>query len=110
MRQRGLSSILDAIRDHAGAGRVRFTLKALHELEQLELGLDERDVCDVLSALRPNDFIGRLVSHITHEWMYIFAPDVGGVSVYLKLVLRRNCVVISFHELEGARNNDDDKE
>jgi hypothetical protein len=33
--------------------------------------------------------------------MYVFKPSVAGVLVYLKLVLRAECVVVSFHEDEG---------
>jgi len=32
--------------------------------------------------------------------MYVFKPPVGGIVVYVKLILRSDCVVISFHEEE----------
>ena len=34
--------------------------------------------------------------------MYVFKPDVGGLVLYLKVVLREDCVVVSFHEDEAA--------
>lgn len=33
--------------------------------------------------------------------MYVFKPAVDGTLVYLKLVVRAECVVVSFHEDEG---------
>ena len=32
--------------------------------------------------------------------MYLFKPQLGVAVLYLKLILRGNCVVISFHEDE----------
>jgi hypothetical protein len=34
--------------------------------------------------------------------MYVFKPNVGGIVVYVKLILRRGGVVVSFHEDEVA--------
>ena len=34
--------------------------------------------------------------------MYVFKPNVVGILVYVKLILRRGCVVVSFHEDEGG--------
>jgi hypothetical protein len=34
--------------------------------------------------------------------MYVFKPNVGGILVYVKLILRRGCVVVSFHKDEGG--------
>jgi hypothetical protein len=33
--------------------------------------------------------------------MYVFKPLVAGTPVYLKLVLREGCLIVSFHEDEG---------
>lgn len=36
--------------------------------------------------------------------MYIFRPRIAGIEVYLKLILRGECVVVSFHEeQEGSK-------
>jgi len=48
----------------------------------------------------------RLHSRSTGEWMYVFTPVIGGVPVYLKPIVRGDCVVVSFHEQEG--HNDED--
>jgi hypothetical protein len=34
--------------------------------------------------------------------MYVFKPKVVGIVLYVKVVLRRECVVISFHENENG--------
>jgi hypothetical protein len=40
--------------------------------------------------------------------MYVFRPDVGGQLLYVKLVLREHCMVISFHEDEGGGHEEDE--
>ncbi len=67
----------------------------------LGAGLDEADACDVLANLGASDSAGRLVSEGTGEWMYVFKPLVAGTPVYLKLVLREGCLIVSFHDDEG---------
>jgi hypothetical protein len=100
MGDRWLPKVLARIHELASQGRVRLTLKALRELLALDLGLDEEDACHVLAGLAAGDFVERLVSRKTGEWMYVFKPEVGGGVVYVKLILRSDCVVISFHEEE----------
>jgi hypothetical protein len=86
----------------AAERKVRFTLKAFQELARLGMGLDEEDACDILAKLNPSDVVGRLVSERTGEWMYVFNPSVGGTDIYVKIVLRGDCVVISLHEEEDS--------
>ena len=95
-------SVLRQIRGLAVQLKVRFTLKAFQELASLGMGLDEEDACDVLANLTRSDLVGRLVSEQTGEWMYVFKPSVAGVVVYVKVVVRAGCVVISFHEEEES--------
>jgi hypothetical protein len=80
---------------------VLFTLKARRELAALELGLDEEDAGDLLAELAAEDSAGRLASAATGEWMYVFKPALAGVVLYVKLILRKDCIVVSFHEDEG---------
>lgn len=96
------TAILRRIRRLAAERKVRFTLKAFQELARLGMGLDEDDACNVLADLRPNDVVRRLVSDKTGEWMYVFNPSVAGIYLYVKVVLRDDCVVISFHEQEDS--------
>lgn len=90
------------IRNLAIAGRVRFTLKALQELA--ELALDWDDALDVLRRLSDEDAQGRLRSVDTGEWMYIFKPTIGGLRLYLKVIVRDDCIVVSFHEDEAGHD------
>jgi hypothetical protein len=66
-----------------------------------------RDGGSAEGALHDEDTPGRLVSKKTGEWMYVFKPSVGAVVVYVKVVLRSDCVVISFHEEEDHSDEDD---
>ena len=77
---------------------MRFTLKALEELVALNLGLDEVDACKLLRGLHATDSRGRLRSEQTGEWLYVFVHRVAGEAIYVKLVLRSDCMVVSFHE------------
>jgi hypothetical protein len=79
-----------------------FTLKALREIADLELGLDPDDVCDVLAGLQRSDLAERIQSQVRGEWMYIFKPQLEGVVVYVKVILRDDCLVVSFHEDEES--------
>lgn len=99
---RWLSKVLARIRALAAARNVPVTLKALRELAGLELGLDEEDACEVLAQLTAADSAGRMASAATGEWMYLFKPQVAETIVYIKVILRNDCVVISFHEDEDG--------
>jgi len=99
MRPRWTTRILARIRTLVGEGRVHFTLKALRELVTLHLSPD--DACDVLLRLSPRDVRARARSERTGEWMYVFQPRVMGDRLYVKAIIRSDCVVISFHEDES---------
>lgn len=98
--------VLKRIHELAAAGEVRLTYKA--EREALLLGLSPEDVRDVIAGLGTQGSVRRLASETTGEWMYVFKPDVGGQILYVKLVLREDCVVVSFHEDEGGGHEEDD--
>ena len=61
--------------------------------------------CEILEALAASDSAGRIRSVVSGEWLYVFKPTVSGIRLYLKLIVRGNCIVISFHE-EGDDNGD----
>jgi hypothetical protein len=104
---RWLSRALTRIRDRAAAKKVRFTLKARREAAALAFGLDETDACDLLAGLTVEDSAGRLESTSTGEWMYLFKPSVAGTVLYLKVVIRTDCIVISLHEEQGGPHEED---
>ena len=93
-------------RARRGARCVLITLKARRELAALAFGLDEEDARDVLMGLTAEDSAGRLRSARTDEWLYVFKPTLAGLVVYLKLIIRHDCVVVSFHEDEGGHEEE----
>jgi len=106
---RWLPRVLTHIRRLAGARRVHFTHKARFEL--MDLGLTRDDVVELMASLSPRDSGGRVLSDPLGEWMYVFRPLVWGAKLYLKVVLRHDCIVISCHEdetpAEGSADRDD---
>ena len=104
MRQ-WVSKVLRRIRKLARDRQVWFTLKARREIATLGIGLDERDACEVLAELGPEDSAGRIRSMATQEWMYVFKPELSGTTLYVKLLLREQCLVVSFHADEGESND-----
>ncbi len=105
MRRRWLAAVLERVHGLALPGRVRFTLKAFQGLAALDMGLDEKDAQHVLANLAPGDFVERTASKKTGEWMYMFKPRVGEVIIYVKVIVRTSCVVISFHEDQSDEDN-----
>ena len=105
---RWLPKVLTRIRELAVARRVRFTLKARRELASLATGLDEEDACDALAKLTAVDSAGRLLSEVTGEWMYLFKPMLAAARFYVKVVVRSDCIVVSFHEDEGEGHEEED--
>ncbi len=64
----------------------------------------------VLRRIRPSDSRGRVASDTTGEWMYVFKPYVGDRVLYVKLIVRDGCIVVSFHEDEGEAHEEDEKQ
>lgn len=85
---------------------MQLTGKALEELQALMLGLDEHDVADVPRTLTPAECAGRVRSHGSDEWLYVFNPSVASLELYVKVALRSRCIVVSFHG-EGAGDDED---
>ena len=103
---RWLPRVLARIHRLAAGGNVRFTEKALRELAALDLGLNEHDGADVVLGLMARDCAGRVYSPETAEWLYIFKPPIAGSALYVKLVLRAHCIVVSFHRESGDENEE----
>lgn len=96
-----LPGVLDRIHKLAAAGKIRLTVKALAEARGLGLGLGVVDVVDILVALARSDSAGRLRSSVSSEWLYVFKPTVAETTLYVKVGLRSDCVVVSFHRDEA---------
>jgi hypothetical protein len=56
------------------------------------------DVMETLEQLEPEDWVGRLTSPVTGDSMYVFKPMTLFGPLYVEVVLRNDCVVVSFHE------------
>ena len=97
-------SSLGSARSPARDGFV--TAKAIRELKALELGLDRADVRDICECLSAEDFRQRLISKVSGERLYVFSPAIVGTTLYLKLALREDCVVISCHEEPSEQAED----
>jgi hypothetical protein len=98
-----IPKVVARVRELAALGQVQLTYKAL--IEAAELGCDASDVVAVLRALEAGDSAGRIRSTVTREW-HLWKPEMGGVVVYLKLAVRDDCIVVSFHE-DGERYEDE---
>lgn len=103
---RWLPKVLAEIARLATARQLAFTHKALRELAALGMGLDVEDARDVLVQLGASDSAGRRRSATTGEWLYVFKPTIETTVVYVKVILRVDCVVVSFHADEGADDDD----
>jgi hypothetical protein len=97
----GLSAVRCGEIDNLDAAAIEASLDA-----GLELGLDEEDVCGVLSELTAEDSAGRVASAATGEWMYLFKPQVFETILFVKVILRNDCAVVSFHEDEDGSDED----
>lgn len=106
MTPRWLPRVLRRIGELVAERRVVFTLKARRELAALEFGLDHEDACELLASLTAEDSAGRLASAVTGEWLYVFKPELAGAILYVKLILRLDCIVVSFHEDAGGHEED----
>ena len=104
---RWLPRILDRVHELAEAAKIRFTAKAFAELGTLPILLDIDDVRDVLLALEVADSAGRLRSATTSEWLYVWKPRVLEVVLYVKLIVRNDCVIVSFHEDRPPPDDED---
>jgi len=93
-----LTRVLGRIHRLAAEGKVQLTEKAFEELRALPLGISIEDAHHILENLTAGECAGRLVSRETDEWLYVFKPRIAEIVLYVKVVLRADCVVISFHE------------
>lgn len=93
---RWLARALARIHAKSAGGLVHVTTKAQAEARALHLG--PVDIADLLANLSIADFDVRFLSDKTAEWMYVFKPSSAGVRLYVKVMLRERCVVVSCHE------------
>ena len=44
------------------------------------------------------DFAERFQSVRTEEWMYVFKPQLAETVLYVKVILRSHCILVSFQD------------
>ncbi len=80
------------------AGRVRATWSALQGAAQLGLGFSE--MLDVVMRLTASDFYKSMTTHADHTiWQDVYRPKTRVGSVYLKLTVVDDVLIVSFKEL-----------
>ena len=102
-----LTRVLARIHELATLRKVVFARKAARELELLDLPIDQEDALEVLRHLSAEDFSARFMSDLSDEWMYVFKPRVGGLLLYVKVIVRQKCRLISFHKDRGGDDDED---
>jgi hypothetical protein len=103
-RGRPPAAVVARIHAQAARGRVVFTDKARRELRAC--GFHADDALELLAGLQVEDLDRSQASSRGPEMMHVFKPHAGGMRLYVKVVLRMACVVISLHE---DRNGDDEE-
>jgi hypothetical protein len=110
---RWLGDVLRAIHGHARTSSVRLTYKALLEMAELDPSATPEDALDLLVGLNRSGFRYRVRSAKTGDWLYVFRTAWCGERIYLKLLLRADCTIVSFHpedsdhELEEGEDSPD---
>jgi len=80
------------------ADEVRSTLTALAGAAALSLDFD--GMLDVIRELRPADFYKSMTTHADHRvWQDVYRPQTSVGSVYLKLTVIDDVLIVSFKAL-----------
>ncbi len=95
---RWLTRTCTRVRKLVATGEFLFTQKASAEIKALGLFLSRADAAEVLTMLTRKDFRQRVQAHDLGEWLYVFTPQVGDRTLYIKLALRSRCIMVSFHD------------
>lgn len=104
-RLRDILHVLRTIHEAVAEDRVLYTVKARAEMGAL--CIDETDAAEILSGLSASDYHQTLHSHSTDEQLWVFKPLLFDEVLYVKVVLRERCVVISLHEDRDGDENDE---
>lgn len=89
---------LTVIRAFIQAGKVRTTHSA--RVGAAALGLELSDMLAIIMALTPADFHKSMTTHADHTlWQDVYRPSTFVGSVYLKLTVIDDVLIVSFKEL-----------
>lgn len=82
----------------ARQGRFRMTTSAI--MGAAEMGLSPQDMLTVVMALTGADFHKSMTTHADHAiWQDVYRPRIPQGSVYLKLTVVDDLLIVSFKEL-----------
>ncbi|MDP1614042.1 MAG: type II toxin-antitoxin system MqsR family toxin [Sulfuritalea sp.] len=89
---------MTTVKQLVAAGRIRITASAVIGGELL--GFDRVAIIDVVKGLTPRDFYKSMTTHADHRiWQDVYHPATIAGSVYLKLTVMEDVLVVSFKEL-----------
>lgn len=89
---------LSIVKALVNAGQVRATFSALSGAAAL--GLDFDAMLAVVNALTAKDFYKSMTTHANHAlWQDVYRPTTAAGSVYLKLTVIDDVLIVSFKEL-----------
>jgi motility quorum-sensing regulator / GCU-specific mRNA interferase toxin len=81
------------------AGKVRGTLTALSGAAQMGFGFD--DIVGIVEALSLADFYKSMTTYADHRvWHDVYRPKTEAGTVYLKLMVIDDVLIVSFKEVE----------
>ncbi|MEO5370972.1 MAG: type II toxin-antitoxin system MqsR family toxin [Magnetococcus sp. DMHC-1] len=89
---------LNVVKALVEAGKVRTTYAA--RAGASELGFEFSDMLDVVNALTPADFHKSMTTHVNSTvWQDVYRPSTQAGSLYLKLTVIDDVLIVSFKEL-----------
>ena len=89
---------LSIVKALVNAGQVRATFSALSGAAAL--GLDFGEMLAVVNALTAKDFYKSMTTHTDHAlWQDVYRPATAAGTVYLKLTVIDDVLIVSFKEL-----------
>ncbi len=98
MEKRSPHCRLPAIKSLVVEGKVRATYSAVQSAAHL--GLDFSEMLDVVMALTTADFYKSMTTHADHTvWQDVYRARTRYGSVYLKLTVIDDVLIVSFKEL-----------
>jgi len=101
MEKRTPHCSLEKVRNLIGKGMVRITKSAHRDAELIHFGL--ADMYRVVCELSPQDFYKSMTTYDDHRiWQDVYHCHLDKVSLYLKLTVVDDVLIVSFKELDHA--------
>ncbi|MCE9881769.1 MAG: type II toxin-antitoxin system MqsR family toxin [Hafnia paralvei] len=92
---------LEKIRSLIGKGLIRATKSAHRNAELINFSL--ADMYRVVSELSPHDFYKSMTAYDDHRiWQDVYYCHLDTISLYLKLTVIDDVLIVSFKELDHA--------